>query len=196
MTLEPSSPLAAAGAGAAADATTGDGLEQIVLPASLQAALAPDEIVILALRPSLLYVPLSSLGTLAASAVIASLLAYASKLPASPWTETHAILIASAMASGRLLWAWLDWFNHAFVLTDRRVIARRGIIRTALYEAQLVRIQNTIVVQSARERLFGLGTIGFATAGRGTFDAYWQSVRSPFAVHRKVLEAIQRYGRK
>ena len=166
------------------------------VPASVQAVLAPDEIVILYLRPSLLYIPLSRLGTLAASAVIVSLLAYASKLPASPWTETHAILIATLMASCRLSWAWLDWFTHAFVLTDRRVIARRGIIRTALYEAPLTRIQNTIVVQSARERLFGLGTIGFATAGRGTFDAFWQSVPAPFAVHRKVLETIQRYGRK
>ena len=105
------------------------------VPASVQAVLAPDEIVILYLRPSLLYIPLSSLGTLAASAVIVSLLAYASKLPASPWTETHAILIATLMASCRLSWAWLDWFTHAFVLTDRRVIARRGIIRTALHEA-------------------------------------------------------------
>jgi uncharacterized membrane protein YdbT with pleckstrin-like domain len=85
---------------------------------------------------------------------------------------------------------------HVFVLTDRRVIARRGILRTALYEAPLVRIQNTVVVQSLRERSFGLGTIGFATAGRSTFDAYWEMVRRPFVVHGQVLDAIRRYGRK
>jgi pyruvate/2-oxoglutarate dehydrogenase complex dihydrolipoamide acyltransferase (E2) component len=60
----------------------------------------------------------------------------------------------------------------------------------------LTRIQNTIVVQSMRERLCGLGTLGFATAGRGTFDAFWESIASPFEVHRKVLETIQRYGRR
>jgi uncharacterized membrane protein YdbT with pleckstrin-like domain len=74
------------------------------------------------------------------------------------------------------------------------VIARRGILRTVLQEAPLARLQNTIVVQSLRERMFGLGTLGFATAGRGTFDAFWETVRQPFAVHRTVLEAVERYG--
>ena len=41
-----------------------------------------------------------------------------------------------------------------------------------------------------------LGTLGFATAGRGTFDAFWESVAAPFEVHRRVLEAIERYGRR
>ena len=166
------------------------------VPHAVQTALAPNEIVILLLRPSILYVPLSSLGTLAASVVIATTLAYAATLNWCPWNESSAIAVGIIVASVRLAWAWLDWVTHVFVLTDRRVIARRGILRTALYEAPLVRIQNTIVVQSLRERIFGLGTIGFATAGRGTFDAFWESVSAPFTVHGKVLETIQRYGRK
>mgnify|MGYP003852372271 CR=1 FL=1 len=81
-------------------------------------------------------------------------------------------------------------------LVDRAFERRRGILRTALYEAPLARIQNTIVVQSLRERVCFLGTLGFATAGRGTFDAFWESVAAPFEVHRCVLEAIERYGRR
>jgi uncharacterized membrane protein YdbT with pleckstrin-like domain len=100
------------------------------------------------------------------------------------------------LAAARLTWGWLDWYTHAFVLTDRRVIARRGVLRTALHEAPLVMIQNTVVVQSLRERIFGLGTIGFATAGRSTFDAYWEMVPRPFVVHGQVLDAVRRYGRK
>ena len=50
------------------------------VPHAVQTALAPNEIVILLLRPSILYVPLSSLGTLAASVVIATTLAYAATL--------------------------------------------------------------------------------------------------------------------
>ena len=41
-----------------------------------------------------------------------------------------------------------------------------------------------------------LGTLGFATAGRGTFDAFWESVAAPFEVHARVREAIERYGRR
>ncbi|RLS24226.1 MAG: PH domain-containing protein [Planctomycetota bacterium] len=164
------------------------------VPRSLQAVLSPDETILLLLRPSPMYIVLSSLGTLVASAVIGLVLAYSAQFSWTQWSETHAAIFSCGLAGARLSWAWLDWINHAYALTDRRVIARRGILSTALYEAPLLRIQNTIVVQSLRERLCGLGTLGFATAGRGTFDAFWESIASPFEVHRKVLEAIQRYG--
>jgi len=165
------------------------------VPGALQAVLQPDEIIILVLRPSALYIVLSSLGTLVASVVIALVLAYSAQFAWSPWTDVQAASFGVLLASLRLGWAWLDWINHVYALTDRRVIARRGVLRTALYEAPLARIQNTIVLQSLRERLCFLGTLGFATAGRGTFDAFWESVATPFEVHRKVLEAIERHRR-
>lgn len=165
------------------------------VPHALQAVLHPDEIIILLIRPSPLYIVLSSFGTLVAAAIGALVLAYAGQFSWSPWSDVHAAAFGIGLAVMRLAWAWLDWINHAYVLTDRRVIARRGVLRTMLAEAPLARIQNTIVVQSMRERLCFLGTLGFATAGRGTFDAFWESIATPFDVHRKVLEAIERYRR-
>ena len=165
------------------------------MPHGLQAVLSPDETVILVLRPSVLYIVLSSLGTLAAGVVMATFLAYLAQFRWTPWSDLDAAGFGVLLASLRLGWAWIDWINHVYVLTDRRVIARRGVLRTALYEAPLARIQNTIVVQSLRERVFRLGTLGFATAGRGTFDAFWESVADPFAVHARVREAIERYRR-
>ncbi|MFM2165414.1 MAG: hypothetical protein RL325_1851 [Planctomycetota bacterium] len=166
------------------------------MPHGLQAVLSPDETVLLVLRPSALYIGLSSLGTLAASVVMALLLAYLAQFRWTPWSDLDAAGFGVLLASLRLGWAWLDWINHVYVLTDRRVIARRGVLRTAMYEAPLARIQNTIVVQSLRERVCRLGTLGFATAGRGTFDAFWESVAAPFEVHARVREAIERYGRR
>jgi membrane protein YdbS with pleckstrin-like domain len=166
------------------------------LPHALHASLGPDEVVILLLRPSLLYIPLSSLGTLVAAAIIGLALAYLSHFPWIGWSEKHAVFIGATIATLRLGWAAIDWWFHLYALTDRRILARYGVFRTALYEAPLSRIQNTIVVQSLRERIFALGTIGFATAGRGTFDAFWVTLGSPFAVHRTVLDAIERYGRR
>ncbi|MEY4118777.1 MAG: hypothetical protein RLZZ116_2105 [Planctomycetota bacterium] len=165
------------------------------VPHALQAVLHPDELIILLIRPSPLYIVLSSFGTLVAAAIGALVLAYAGQFPWSPWSDVHAAAFGIGLAGMRLAWAWLDWINHFYVLTDRRVIARRGVLRTMLAEAPLARIQNTIVVQSMRERLCFLGTLGFATAGRGTFDAFWESIATPFDVHRKVLEAIERYRR-
>lgn len=166
------------------------------LPHALHVALGPDEVIILFLRPSLLYIPLSSLGTLLAAAIIGLALAYLSHFSWVAWSDRDAIFIGCMIASLRLGWAVIDWWYHLYALTDRRLLARYGVFRTSLYEAPLTRIQNTIVVQSLRERIFALGTIGFATAGRGTFDAFWVTVRAPFAVHRTVLDAIERYGRK
>jgi len=166
------------------------------LPHLLQATLGPDEVVILLLRPSLLYIPLSSLGTLAASAAIGLALVFAGRFQWSPWAEGDGIVIGGGLAALRLAWAAVDWWYHLYALTDRRLLARRGVFRTQLYEAPLARIQNTVVVQRLRERLFGLGTIGFSTAGRGTFDAFWEMLRAPYAVHRTVLDAVERYGRR
>lgn len=166
------------------------------LPQSVQAALSPDETVLLVLKPSMLFIPLSSLGTLLASLIVALLLAYSAQFAWSPWTDAHAVAVGGTVAALRLARAWFEWWGHVYVLTDRRVIARRGILRTVMQEAPLPRLQNTVVVQSLRERVFGLGTIGFATAGRSTFDAFWETVRQPFAVHRAVLETVERYGRR
>jgi len=168
----------------------------VAVPAAVQSALAPGEIVILSLKPSLLYIPLSSLGTLLASAVIASLISFSAQFPQSPWGRGDAVFVGATVAGLRLVWAAIDRSFHAYVLTDRRVIARRGVLRTVLYESPLSRIQNTIVVQSLRERVFGLGTLGFATAGRSTFDAFWEMLPRPFVVHRTVLDAIERYARR
>ena len=166
------------------------------VPGALHAALGPDETVILFLRPSLLYIPLSSLGTLVAAAIVGLALAYLSHFPWIGWSESHAAFIGVTIATLRLGWAAIDWWFHLYALTDRRILARYGVVRTALYEAPLTRIQNTIMVQSLRERIFGLGTIGFATAGRGTFDAFWVTLASPAEVHRTVLDAIERYARR
>ena len=47
----------------AQSATATPAVQAPLVPAAVQSALSPDEIVILVLRPSLLYIPLSSLGT-------------------------------------------------------------------------------------------------------------------------------------
>ena len=63
-----------------------------------------------------------------------------------------------------------------------------------IFDVPIRDIQHTSVFQPLRERLFGLGSIGFATAGSDVFDAFWVMIRQPFAVHKIVVETIERYG--
>ena len=154
-----------------------------------------DEIIILLLRPSLLYVGLSSLASLTIIAVVTLTLALmAIRITWMPWSEPAAYALGVVAAAGRVLWQCVEWWGLVYVLTDRRVMRRSGVLRVTVFDAPLRNIQHTSVFQPLRERLFSLGSIGFATTGSDVFDAFWVMIRQPFAVHKVVMETIERYG--
>ena len=95
----------------------------------------------------------------------------------------------------RLIWKIIDWANRIYVLTDRRVLRRRGVILLSIVEAPLGRVQHSAIYARVLERLLGLGTIGFATAGSNGFEVIWEMISDPIDTHRRILQAIERYGR-
>lgn len=154
-----------------------------------------DEIIILLLRPSLLFIPLAALGSLMFILIITLALALlAAKVNWVGWSEQQAYALGVVMMTLRLGWQGLEWFNRLYVLTDRRIITRSGVLRLSVYESQLRQIQHTTVFMRVRERVFAMGTIGFATAGSDVFDTYWVMLRQPFVVHRIIVDALHRYG--
>lgn len=155
-----------------------------------------DEVVILLLRPSMLYIPLASLSGLLVIAVVTLALMYLGRLVGMPGTDTVAFGLGVAGGIVRLAWQGLEWWSRLYVLTDRRVLRRKGVLRPTVFEAKLRDIQHTSVFRRLRERTCGLGSIGFASAGSEVFNAFWVMIRQPFAVHRTVVEAIERYGRR
>jgi membrane protein YdbS with pleckstrin-like domain len=166
-----------------------------LLPADI---IHDDEVIILLMRPSLWFIPLGSLAALMTIAIVTLIFA----LIASKFTrylgvaDTHILALGTCIGMLRLFWQALEWINQIYVLTDRRVIRRSGVLRVSVFETPLTNIQHTSVFQRLRERVFGLGSIGFATSGSDVFDAFWYTIREPFAVHKTVLETIQRYGRR
>ena len=157
--------------------------------------LEQDEVIILLIRPSLWYVPLASFGSLVFIALMTFVLAYMSRLPWVNWSDTQVFALGVGLCALRLGWQAMEWMSRAYVLTDRRVLTRGGVLRTAIFQAPLKNIQHTAVFASLRERVTGLGTIGFATAGSDTFDSLWVMVRHPHHVHKTIVEAIRRYSR-
>ncbi|MBC03371.1 MAG: hypothetical protein CMJ34_08740 [Phycisphaerae bacterium] len=164
-------------------------------PPMLASMLDDGETVLLVARPSLWMVPLWSLEAFGVIAGLVFAFAWAAGFEWSPWTEQQAFGFGLVTIALRLLYQSLDWANRLYVLTDRRVIRRRGILQVDVFEARLDRIQQTSVLQLVRERAFGLGTIAFATAGTSTLDALWEAIADPFEVHSEVTRAIGRYGR-
>lgn len=160
---------------------------EAMLPADL---LQGGEIIIMILKPSPLFIILGALGHLTAILVVFVLAAWAQLL-----TQETAMLAAIGLGSLRLGWQFLEWLSRIYVLTDRRVIRIAGVLRIFVFEAALKQIQHTDVVISIRERLFALGSIAFSTAGTGLNEAYWVMLHRPLAVHRRIIQAINRYGK-
>jgi hypothetical protein len=166
-------------------------------PQSLARSLVQDdEVIILLLRPSMLYVLLSSLGGLAFIAVVTFALAYMARtISWVGWSDTAAFALGVGLATLRLGWQTLEWLSRVYVLTDRRIITRSGVLRVVVFQTQLRNIQHTSVFFRLRERLCGLGTIGFATAGSDSFESFWVMLKQPHVVHRTIVDAIRKYGK-
>ena len=105
------------------------------------------------------------------------------------------VLLGMSLIALRLVWQFVDWLSRVYVLTDQRIIRVRGVLRVSVFECRLAQIQQTDLLFTLRERLFGLGTLGFSTAGTAFTDAYWTMVAQPLDVHEKVVATIKRYRR-
>ncbi|NQU76205.1 MAG: PH domain-containing protein [Planctomycetes bacterium] len=161
----------------------------IALPAQL---IQDGEEIVLSIKPSGFFVLLVSAPVLLALAM-ASMAAAAIngfdiiKLP------TNAI-VAACVAAGllRLALAGLQWLSRIYVLTNRRILRIKGVLHVSVFECPLQRLQNTVLALSLAERIFGIGTILFATAGTGQMEAAWTMIAKPAEVHKLVVEYIRR----
>ncbi|MEM6332683.1 MAG: PH domain-containing protein [Planctomycetota bacterium] len=152
------------------------------------------ETVLLLLKPSLLFVVLAPLRTLAALLVFTVLLATADAYLTGSAYRDEILLVGLAVIGLRLFWQFLEWLSRAYVLTDRRLIRVRGVLTVQVFECPLPRIQHTELVRILREQLFGLGTLAFTTAGTGAIDAAWEMINRPVEVQQEVVRAVRRYG--
>lgn len=153
------------------------------------------ETIILMLRPSAMSIALSSVGGLIIIALVTFALAYMARLSWAGWNDRQAFGLGIGLSTLHVGWQLLEWVSRTYVLTDRRVICRSGVLRVSVFERPLKQIQHVSLFASFRERIFGLGTIGFAAADSHTFEAFWSMIRNPRAAHQVVVDAIQRYGR-
>jgi hypothetical protein len=169
------------------------------LPLDRAAAMLPadliqgDEIIILLLKPSVWFIVLSILNGLGLIALLAAAALWAEPYFPDFYGSRDVYTLAMIAALARVVWQSFEWLGRLYVLTDRRVIRVKGVLRVQVFQAELRNIQHTEVIFQLRERLFGLGTLAFATSGTAYPEAYWFMIDRPLAVHRRVLQAINRY---
>ena len=104
--------------------------------------------------------------------------------PMMIWASNGALAIVAL----RFGYGLIDWLARRHILTDARIIAKYGILRTVTTDLPLRRVQHTVLVRPLAERIFGIGSLGVASAGTGSVDLVWRGVEHP----EQVLETIRR----
>lgn len=87
-----------------------------------------------------------------------------------------------------VLYAVLTIFSTELAVTDKKVIAKFGVIRRDAIELRLEKVESIAVLQGVLGRIFNFGTI--KVNGAGT-TARIPCISNPFEFKKKVEECIQ-----
>ncbi len=90
---------------------------------------------------------------------------------------------------------YLTWTYTHFVLTDRRVISRSGIISKRGTEIPLDRVNNIDFAQKIWERVIGAGDLSIESAGKDG-QSHFQNVRHPDMVQQEVYRQMEVNSRR
>jgi uncharacterized membrane protein YdbT with pleckstrin-like domain len=164
------------------------------VPLFAVAILEPGEIIIGMWRPTAWYVPLRSARIVIGVALAAVATAGAAGSASLEWT-TPIVQVAAALIVARVAWVMADWASRVYVLTDRRVMRRRGIVSPTIYQVPLQRLKRVDLAQSAPARLVGTGTVNFSQQSQGGYDAAWVLAPRAAELRQLVLDTRQRYRR-
>jgi uncharacterized membrane protein YdbT with pleckstrin-like domain len=96
-------------------------------------------------------------------------------------------LLAFAVPIGAV-WLWRRTTHY--VLTDRALYHRTGVVSVTVTELPLGKIQNTAYDQGVLGAVFGHGTVRIDTAGSEGAELTLRALDGPAAVHRRISERV------
>jgi len=89
-----------------------------------------------------------------------------------------------------VLIGWLKRIATDYMITDRRLIIRRGILSRHIDQTRVDRVQNVTSNQSFLQRILRVGTVDFDTASNEPQNTFaFRGVSDPQGVVRKVDQA-------
>jgi uncharacterized membrane protein YdbT with pleckstrin-like domain len=98
-----------------------------------------------------------------------------------------AVLVVFLAVLGRGL---LSRQRITYTITSRRLTIETGLVARDVHETRLEQIQNVRASQSPLERLAGVGTVAFDTAGGAAYDFAFAGVADPRQLVRTVDQAL------
>jgi hypothetical protein len=148
------------------------------------------ELVVLILKPSFWFVPLSSIKFIAAVLIfMIAAKVFDEHLPYNPfvYVETGVFLIAA-----RLMWAIQQWTARLYVMTDLRILRIAGVFNVSIFDCPLRKVAQVRLVSNLRERICGVGSIEITPQDETCAPGVWQTIAKP----QDVLDIVQSAVRK
>jgi uncharacterized membrane protein YdbT with pleckstrin-like domain len=102
-----------------------------------------------------------------------------------------AVVIAVALTALTLVVGYVRRISTKYLITNQRLRISRGIVRRNVQETRLERVQNVNYNQSVLDRMLGVGTVDFDTAGTDDSEFKFVWVNGPEQVVRAVDHAIE-----
>jgi hypothetical protein len=105
--------------------------------------------------------------------------------------------VAAALFIGGLLlivWAVLQYLNHEYVVSNRRVLQIFGVLNKTSMDSSLEKINDATLSQSVFGRMFGFGDLDILTAADTGIDRF-RTIRNPVAFKRAMLDAKNEHER-
>jgi uncharacterized membrane protein YdbT with pleckstrin-like domain len=117
----------------------------------------------------------------------------------SLWSIAHLIffgilLLVVGVGLVFLIWAWIRYRTTEFAVTDRRIIAKTGLISRSTVELFLDKVEALHVDQSVPGRLLDFGTI--TMRGTGTTLEPIRDISAPLELRKQFMQAADLYRQK
>lgn len=149
-----------------------------------------DEIVELLIKPSLWYVLALSIRWLCVAGVAAGLAALATD--SSLAMRTYIIQVAAIIAAARVGFAILQWSSRFYLLTNRRIMRIKGVLRADWRSCPLKNVGMIARLESPGQRIVGLGAMRIQHENKDKPPIHWNYVRKPNEVERILQNAVKR----
>jgi uncharacterized membrane protein YdbT with pleckstrin-like domain len=105
-------------------------------------------------------------------------------------------LVAAVILVIGLIKGWMERVATLYTITDRRIIIRKGILSRHERAAHIDRVQNVNLTQSFFDRIFGVGTLDFDTAGTEDSDFKFSGIADPDELRQKIDNEYVRRSRE
>jgi uncharacterized membrane protein YdbT with pleckstrin-like domain len=102
------------------------------------------------------------------------------------------VALAVVGVLGWLAVVYAKWATTQFVITNRRLIYRSGVVSKSGIEIPLDRVNNVIFNQTLFERAIGAGDLTIESAGESG-QQYFSNVRKPHAVQNEIYRQMEAF---